>query len=76
MRQFICCMSLCALSSAFVGCGQSGALQLPSDPNYDKRSKYLLYSDADAQKKAENSREEASVQQPLTDEAAPSENTP
>ncbi|MFI8037705.1 hypothetical protein ACFMJX_12865, partial [Acinetobacter baumannii] len=22
---------------------QSGALQLPSDPNYDKRAKYLLY---------------------------------
>lgn len=24
-------------------CGQSGALQLASDPNYDQRAKYLLY---------------------------------
>lgn len=25
-------------------CGQSGALQLTSDPNYDQRANYLLYS--------------------------------
>lgn len=76
MRQFICCMSLCALSSAFVGCGQSGALQLPNDPDYDKRSKYLLYSDADSQNKAEDSREETPVQQPTSAEITPSANTP
>ncbi|GAA5014453.1 lipoprotein [Acinetobacter puyangensis] len=35
----LCLSSLCGL----VACGQSGALMLPSDPNYDKRSEYLLY---------------------------------
>ena len=32
--------------TAFVGCGQSGTLHMPNDPNYDKRAKYLLYKDA------------------------------
>jgi predicted small lipoprotein YifL len=30
-----------------VGCGQTGALHLPNDPNYDKRSQYLIYKDKD-----------------------------
>lgn len=29
------------------GCGQTGALHLPNDPNYDKRSQYLIYKDKD-----------------------------
>lgn len=44
MRTVICCMSLVA-SILITGCGQTGALQLPSDPNYDKRAQYLLYKD-------------------------------
>lgn len=62
MRQFICCMSLCVLSSAFVGCGQSGALHLPGDANTDKRAKYLLYSDQNTEKQAEEVREQAPAQ--------------
>lgn len=46
MRFAICCMSLLVTSSVLVGCGQTGALQLPNDPTYDKRSKYLIYPDA------------------------------
>ena len=33
-----------------LGCGQTGALHLPSDPNYDKRAKYLLYSQPQSDK--------------------------
>ena len=46
MRLVICGISLVATSLVMVGCGQSGALQLPSQVNHDKRAKYLLYSDA------------------------------
>ena len=46
MRTVICCMSVLLTTVVLVGCGQSGALQLPNDPNYDKRAKYLLYPDA------------------------------
>ena len=42
-----------AASLLLTACGQSGALQLPNDPNYDKRAKYLLYSDAEKPQKAE-----------------------
>ena len=52
MRRVICCISVLVLGSSLIGCGQSGALQLPSDPNYDKRAKYLLY-DNDAPKPAQ-----------------------
>ena len=50
MRLVICCISVLATGFALVGCGQSGALQLPSDPNYDKRAKYLLYSQPQSDK--------------------------
>jgi len=43
MRRVICLISLLSSSVLLSACGQSGALQLPSDPNYDKRAKYLLY---------------------------------
>ncbi len=59
MRLVICYISLLATGFALVGCGQSGALQLPSDPDYDKRAKYLLYPNVD------------SKQQPEQKEAAP-----
>ncbi|SPL71779.1 LPS translocon maturation chaperone LptM [Acinetobacter stercoris] len=47
MRVAICCISLIATTFAMVGCGQSGDLQLPGSPDYDKRPKYLLYKNVD-----------------------------
>lgn len=42
--RILCLVSLCLSSlCGLVACGQSGALMLPSDPNYDKRSEYLLH---------------------------------
>lgn len=52
MRIAICCMSIWA-TTVLVGCGQTGALQLPSDPNYDKRAQYLLYENSQAKNQAE-----------------------
>lgn len=43
MLKAICSISLLLSSMLLTACGQSGALQLPSDPNHDKRAKYLLY---------------------------------
>lgn len=40
-----------ALLSIFLlltACGQTGELQLPNDPNYDKRAQYLLYPNTDS----------------------------
>ena len=54
MRSVIGCMSLITVISALASCGQTGALQLPSDPDYDKRAKYLLHSDS-AEKAPQNS---------------------
>ena len=53
MRSVICCISVLVMSTAFVGCGQSGTLHMPNDPNYDKRAKYLLYKDAASQPAAQ-----------------------
>ena len=53
MRLVICYISLLATGFSLVGCGQSGALQLPNDQNYDKRSKYLLYPNVDSKKQSE-----------------------
>lgn len=52
MRIVMCYISILITSFTLVGCGQSGALQLASDQNYDKRAKYLLY-DNDAPKPAQ-----------------------
>ena len=43
MLKVICSISLLLGSVLLSACGQSGALQLASDPNHDKRAKYLLY---------------------------------
>lgn len=43
MRPVICSISVLLSCVVLIACGQSGALQLPSDPNHDKRAKYLLY---------------------------------
>ena len=64
MRLVICYISLLATGFALVGCGQSGALQLPSDPDYDKRAKYLLYPNVDSKQQSEQ-KEAAPLQQEL-----------
>ncbi len=57
-----------AASLLLTACGQSGALQLPNDPNYDKRAKYLLYSDAEKPQKAEENSGQAPAQPPAAAE--------
>ena len=65
MRFAICSISLLS-SILLLACGQSGALQLPSDPNYDKRAKYLLYR---------NTETKPVVQQEQQAEQTPSQTT-
>ena len=68
MRRVICCISVLVLGSSLIGCGQSGALQLPSNPNYDKRAKYLLYPNVESgQKAASVQTTEPADQQPTTE---------
>ncbi len=48
MRLAICSIGLVLSGAVLVGCGQSGNLQLANSPDYDKRAKYLLYSNNDS----------------------------
>ena len=61
MRIVMCCMCLVNIwaTTVLVGCGQTGALQLPNDPNYDKRAQYLLYKNSQADHQAGNQTEPA-----------------
>lgn len=59
-------LSSCVFLTA---CGQSGALQLPSDPHYDQRAKYLLHADGDVQQ-AGKKQKNAAVQQQLSTPAS------
>ena len=68
MRLVICGIGVLVTSFALTGCGQSGALQLAKDQNYDKRAKYLIYSDSEL-KEQEKEQVEVPVQQQF---AAPS----
>ncbi|WP_324626228.1 LPS translocon maturation chaperone LptM [Acinetobacter sp. MD2(2019)] len=43
MRQLVCAIGALAAMLSLAGCGQSGDLQLTSDPHLDTRPKYLLY---------------------------------
>ena len=53
--------------SQFTACGQSGQLMLPSDPNMDKRSNYILYKQNKLD--AENSQaQSANAEQDATDQ--------
>ncbi|QER39008.1 lipoprotein [Acinetobacter suaedae] len=52
MRPVICSISVLLSCVVLTACGQSGALQLPSDPNHDKRAKYLLYKNEASSAKA------------------------
>jgi predicted small lipoprotein YifL len=67
MRTVICCMSLLTVLLS-TGCGQMGALQLPSDPDFDKRSKYLLYKG-----EAESAQTQKVTQEKADSQAAASE---
>lgn len=69
MRHVICCISVLVLGSSLVGCGQSGALQLPSDSNYDKRAKYLLYPNVESAQEKEQVQTIESVEQQTTTES-------
>lgn len=53
MRNFVFLNVSILLISILSGCGQSGALILPADQNYDKRSQYLLYRDKQDRSKAD-----------------------
>jgi len=68
MLKVISSISILLSGAALTACGQSGALHLPSDPNYDKRAKYLLYSSKDAeqqaQKNATEEKEKSSASEP------------
>lgn len=63
MRQVICYISILATSLVLAACGQSGALHLPNDPDYDKRAKYLLYKNTEAESPTADEQQEAPVQQ-------------
>lgn len=72
MRRAICLISLLSSSIVLTACGQSGVLQLPSDPNYDKRAKYLLYRNNES-KQAVQKQDEA--EQPAESSPAPTQTT-
>ena len=63
MRQVICYIGILATGLVLAGCGQSGALHLPNDPNYDKRAKYLLYKNTENESKASDEEREIPMPQ-------------
>ena len=71
MLKVICSISILLSGAALTACGQSGALHLPSDPNYDKRAKYLLYRNKE-QKQVVQQDEQA--EQPV-ESSAPTQTT-
>ncbi|WP_353172719.1 hypothetical protein [Acinetobacter rudis] len=50
------------LTTLLVGCGQSGNLQLTSDPNYDKRARYLLHPNVDLASQTQGKNAQAAQQ--------------
>ncbi|ANF82209.1 hypothetical protein A3K93_08365 [Acinetobacter sp. NCu2D-2] len=63
MLKAICYISLFATGMTLIGCGQSGALHMPNDPNYDKRAKYLLYKNTEQAKPNVDEAQDAPVKQ-------------
>lgn len=53
MRFVICGIGILVTSFTLMGCGQSGALQLAKDQNYDKRAQYLIYSGSELKEQVE-----------------------
>ena len=62
MLKVICSISLLFSSIVLTACGQSGALQLPSDPNHDKRAKYLLYNNDASQSQSSSDQKDDDTQ--------------
>lgn len=62
MLKVICSISLMFSSIVLTACGQSGALQLPSDPNHDKRAKYLLYKNDASQSQSSSDQKDDDTQ--------------
>ncbi|MDA3507728.1 lipoprotein [Acinetobacter junii] len=62
MLKVICSISLLFSSIVVTACGQSGALQLPSDPNHDKRAKYLLYKNDASQSQSSSDQKDDDTQ--------------
>ncbi|MCE6002887.1 MAG: LPS translocon maturation chaperone LptM [Acinetobacter junii] len=62
MLKVICSISLLFSSIVLTACGQSGALQLPSDPNHDKRAKYLLYKNDASQSQSSSDQKDDDTQ--------------
>lgn len=74
MRHILSLVSIltgCVILSA---CGQSGELQLPSDPHLDKRAKYLLYKNESDRANA-TSDVQSTDQQPATSVIPPASST-
>ncbi len=71
MLKVICYISLLATSVTLIGCGQSGALHMPNDPDHDQRAKYLLYKNAHAAKQASGEEKDAPVEQQFATPTAP-----
>ncbi|CAG69417.1 MULTISPECIES: LPS translocon maturation chaperone LptM [Acinetobacter] len=66
MRRVICYVSLFATSLSLLGCGQTGALHLPSDSKHDKGAKYLIYSHPEAEHTQKDSAKESAASQPVS----------
>ena len=62
MLKVICSISFLFSSIVLTACGQSGALQLPSDPNHDKRAKYLLYKNDASQSQSSSDQKDDDTQ--------------
>ncbi|MGS5403507.1 LPS translocon maturation chaperone LptM [Acinetobacter junii] len=62
MLKVICSISLLFSSIVLTACGQSGALQLPSDQNHDKRAKYLLYKNDASQSQSSSDQKDDDTQ--------------
>lgn len=62
MLKVICSISLLFSSIVLTACSQSGALQLPSDPNHDKRAKYLLYKNDASQSQSSSDQKDDDTQ--------------
>ncbi|RZG43074.1 hypothetical protein [Acinetobacter wuhouensis] len=66
MRFAICSITLVLASTGLIGCGQSGELQLANSPDYDKRAKYLLYSNESKTAQSGEKQTEKKVKDQLT----------
>ena len=65
MRSLFSATSVVAVCLLMLGCGQSGALQLPADQNHDKRARYLLYPNAPKQSQQPAAQSSSRVQTQL-----------